>query len=223
MQLAQPVSAVLATVLPVPVPLSPAPWPASRQGWIAHLLCALFLMLALAGCVGLERKPEGVHGRPEPEGFVLQGRIGVRQDGDGYSGSILWRHSADRDVVELFTPVGTLHARLSRDANGAMIEMADGGRQREPDAASLSRRVIGWELPLAELPYWLFTRPAPIDLPARLESDAAGRPTRLTQAGWVVFYRDYFKGVPDPLPSRLDLEREGLKVRLVVSRWSEAR
>lgn len=191
--------------------------------WPALVLFGLSLVLSLGGCAGLARKPAGVEGRPAPAGFVLEGRIGVRQDGDGYSGSLLWRHSVERDVVELFTPVGTLHARLSRDAHGAMIEMADGRRQREPDAASLSRRVIGWELPLAELPYWLFTRPAPIEQPARLESDAAGRPTRLTQAGWAVFYRDYFQNASDPLPSRLDLEREGLKVRLVVSRWSESR
>jgi len=191
--------------------------------WPVLVPFALSLILSLGGCAGLVRKPAGVEGRPDPAGFVLEARIGVRQDGDGYSGSLLWRHSVERDVVELFTPVGTLHARLSRDADGAVIEMADGRRQREPDAASLSRRVIGWELPLAELPYWLFTRPAPIDRPAQLESDAAGRPTRLTQAGWAVFYRDYFQNASDPLPSRLDLEREGLKVRLVVSRWSDAR
>jgi len=184
-------------------------------------LSGSFLAFSLSGCTGLERKPAGVQGRPDPAGFVLEGRIGVRQDGDGYSGSIVWRHSAQRDLVELFTPIGTLHARLLRDGDGAMIEMADGRRQREPDAASLSRRVIGWELPLAELPYWLFTRPAPIDLPARLDSDPSGRPARLSQAGWTVFYRDYFQRPSEPLPSRLDLEREGLKVRLVVSRWSD--
>jgi outer membrane lipoprotein LolB len=186
-------------------------------------LLAVCLTLAVAGCAGPGLKSSGVQGRPEPAGFVLEGRIGVRQDGDGYSGSIVWRHSPQRDLVELFTPIGTLHARLLRDDDGAMIEMADGRRQREPDAASLSRRVIGWELPLAELPYWLFTRPAPIDFPARLESDASGRPARLSQAGWTVFYRDYFQRAADPLPSRLDLEREGLKVRLVVSRWSDMR
>jgi outer membrane lipoprotein LolB len=217
------VKVALATVPPGAGPLAAGSCLAGRQMWAVCVLCAFSLILSLVGCAGLERKPGGVQGRPDPDGFVLEGRIGVRQDGDGYSGSILWRHSAERDVIELFTPVGTLHARLSRDADGAMIEMADGRRQREPDAASLSRRVIGWELPLAELPYWLFTRPAPIDGSAKLESDAAGRPTRLTQAGWAVLYRAYFQHASDPLPSRLDLERKGLKVRLVVSRWSEAR
>lgn len=191
----------------------------AAAGSLVRLIVVLLAVLALAGCAGLSRKP-GISGHPEIDGFELAGRIAVRYGSDGYTGTVRWRHASDRDLVELYTPVGTVYARLTRSATGAVMEMADGKRYEEDDAAALSRRILGWELPLAELPYWVFTRPAPGPAPERLETGQDGRPVLLEQAGWRMRYQAYIEGGSQVLPERFELDQPGLKVRMIVSRWS---
>lgn len=181
---------------------------------------ALLAVTALAACSLLPEK--AVVGRPAVEDFTLKGRVAVRYDGDGYTGTLEWRHTAGRDTVDLYGPIGTLYATLSRDATGATLETADGKRYQEADAAALSRRVLGWELPLDHLPHWLFGRTAPAAMAATIEQGADGRPADLRQAGWRVRYRAYMD-VPADLPSRVDLDRPGLAVKLIVSQWRGVR
>lgn len=183
-------------------------------------LLALVGALLLGACSLLPGKP--VSGKPVAEAFELKGRIAVRYEGDGYSGSVWWRHATARDVVELYTPIGTLYARLTRDDKGALMEMADGRRFEEADAQALSQQVLGWELPLDSLPFWLFAQSAPGTEAATVAADADGRATQLDQQGWRVRYRSYFDDAP-AFASRVDLDRPGLAVKLIVSKWQGGR
>ncbi|MBI1395437.1 MAG: outer membrane lipoprotein LolB [Betaproteobacteria bacterium] len=186
---------------------------------MARAWAVLVLVLGLSGCAAFG-PGSGVFGHPDVDRFELSGRIAVRYGDDGYSGTLRWRHVAARDVVELYSPIGTLYARLTRDAGGAVMETADGKRFEERDAAALSRRVLGWELPLDDLPYWLFTRLAPDSVPGSVETGDDGRVTSLTQGAWRVRYRSYFKEGAEPLPDRLDLDAPDLRVKMIVSRWA---
>jgi outer membrane lipoprotein LolB len=183
----------------------------SRRRFLAA--CAVFA----AGCAAPSRSPP--RGRADPDFFELRGRIGVRYQGDGFSGTLLWRHAAGADRVELFNPLGATHARLSRDAGGAVLETADGKRAAEADAAALSRAILGWELPLDALRHWAFGRAAP-GKPAELERDAAGRPSRLLQNGWEVRYLAWDEAQPG-VPRRIELEQPGLKVKIAVASLGE--
>lgn len=187
----------------------------SRRALLA--LCAAALV---AGCSTTSRKLD-ISGRPAVERFEVAGRIAVRYRGDGYTGSMRWQHAGDRDAVDLYTPVGTLYARLRRDPTGAVMETADGKRYEDADASLLSEQVLGWQLPLDSLAYWLFTRPAPGSTPDRVDADEKGRPATLVQSGWRVRYHDYVERASHVLPARIDLDRPGLVVKLLVSRWAE--
>jgi len=187
-----------------------------RPAWAVALAVVL-----LSSCSWLTRQEGAVTGRPTADRFELNGRVAVRYEGDGYSGSLRWRHADERDRLELYGPAGLLYARLSRDAAGASMEMSDGRRFQEADAGALSRTVLGWELPLQQLRHWVFARPAPESAPTRFELDADGRPKLLEQDGWKVNYLAYSVVGPDVLPARMDLEYEGLKVRLIVASWND--
>ena len=177
--------------------------------------------LLLGSCSLWTRTDGVVEGRPTPERFELTGRMAVRYEGKGYSGSLRWSHVDGRDRLELYGPAGLLYARLSKGPEGAAMVTSDGKTYSEPDADTLARAVLGWELPLEDLRYWLFARPAPGSAPTKLELDADGRPTLLEQNGWDVSYLSYATMGIDVLPSRLDLDHSGLKVRLIVSRWGD--
>jgi outer membrane lipoprotein LolB len=187
-----------------------------RPAWAAALA-----VLLLSSCSWFVRQEGAVSGRPTAERFELNGRVAVRFEGDGYSGSLRWRHADNRDRVELYGPAGLLYARLSRDADGASMEMSDGRRFQEADAGALSRSVLGWELPLQQLRHWVFARPAPDSAPTKFDVDGDGRPKVLEQDGWKVSYLAYSPVGVDVLPSRMDLEYEGLKVRLIIASWND--
>ncbi|MFN9388353.1 MAG: lipoprotein insertase outer membrane protein LolB [Betaproteobacteria bacterium] len=177
----------------------------------------VLLAVAAAGCAAPPRRVGA--GRASPDAFELRGRLGVRQGNDGFSGGIFWRHIRGADYVELLNPLGAVQARLRRDAQGALLETADGELRREADAAALSRAILGWELPLEALRHWSFGQTAPGSA-AQVERDAAGRPTRLLQEGWEVRYPawDEASGVP----RRIELEKPGIRVRLAVASLAEA-
>jgi outer membrane lipoprotein LolB len=183
----------------------------SRRRFLAA--CAALV----AGCAAPARRPS--LGRADPDFFELRGRIGVRYQGDGFSGSMVWRHAAGADRVELFNPLGAVHARLSRDATGAVLETADGKRHAEPDAEALSRAILGWELPLDALRHWAFGRAAP-GTASQVERDAAGRPVRLLQDGWEVRYFAWDEVQPG-VPRRIELEQPALKVKIAVASLGE--
>ena len=175
----------------------------------------------LAACASPARRGEEGPG-PTPDRFELSGRIAVKYRGDGYTGSLRWQHRDSRDTIELYSPVGTVYARLASSPEGASLRMADGKRFEEPDARALARRVLGWDLPLAQLRYWVFARPAPATVATRVDTDPQGRLTTLEQDGWQVRYLSVASVDGVLLPDRLDLEEPGLKVKLIVSRWSAA-
>lgn len=187
-----------------------------RPAWAAALA-----VLLLSSCSWFARQEGAVSGRPTTERFELNGRVAVRFEGDGYSGSLRWRHADDRDRVELYGPAGLLYARLSRNPDGATMEMSDGRRFQEADAGTLSRSVLGWELPLQQLRHWVFARPAPDSAPTRFDVDATPARKLLEQDGWKVSYLAYSPVGTDVLPARMDLEHEGLKVRLIVASWND--
>ncbi|MFO1318663.1 MAG: lipoprotein insertase outer membrane protein LolB [Burkholderiales bacterium] len=187
---------------------------------LRRVLLAVCAAALVVGCTGTSRKIE-LAGRPDVDRFEVTGRIAVRYQGDGYTGSMRWQHAGAHDAVDLYTPVGTLYARLRRDPAGAVMEMADGKRYEDRDAGRLAERVLGWELPLDALSAWLFTRPAPGPAPDRIDADDKGRPTLMVQSGWRVRYHDYLERASTVLPGRVELDRPGLVVKLLVSRWGE--
>ena len=54
---------------------------------------------------------------------------------------------------------------------------------------------------------------------AEIESDAAGRPARLHEAGWQIDYF-YDDNRPDALPARLHISRPGeIELKLRIEEW----
>lgn len=151
------------------------------------------------------------------ESFGLSGRVAVRADNRGYSASLRWKHQASRDSLRLFSPLGTVIAQVEVDADGAMLTTGDRKEYRSDDVQTLTRRVLGWDLPLSGLQHWVLGRPDP-NLPVQAEErDAGARLTRLTQDDWRIAYLEY--AGDSALPARMTLAHERLTLRLIVDRW----
>jgi len=82
---------------------------------------------------------------------------------------------------------------------------------------SLTREVLGWDLPLSGLRHWVIGRADPA-VPVQAEDrDKNQRLKSLMQGDWRISYLEYFG--ESALPARLALAYDRLKLRLIVERW----
>jgi outer membrane lipoprotein LolB len=177
------------------------------------LLCGLLL----SACASVPRAP--TVDPAQVNAFDLTGRVNVRVEHKGYPGRIRWQHAPDADDVWLYSLVGSTVARMRQDASGALLITSDGKEYRAEDIKLLAREVLGWDLPLDGLQYWVRGLPWPALDAAQQEYYADGRPKSLRQGGWQVAYLDWAPAGVSGLPSKLDLSGEGLRLSLVIEKW----
>lgn len=179
---------------------------------------ALLLLALLGACAQLPQRTAGWQS-PEWPAWSLRGRIAVHAGEQGWHASLNWRQSVTGYQLELSGPLGQGAVRLTGDAAGVTLERADGLRDWAEDADALLARNTGWTLPVSGLRYWVQGRAVP-ERPAEWERDADGRPLRLRQDGWDIRYSSY-QDQPGgaPLPKRIDLERDGIRARLLIDAW----
>jgi outer membrane lipoprotein LolB len=83
---------------------------------------------------------------------------------------------------------------------------------------TLMQQVLGWQLPLSGLRYWITALPVP-DSESSIERDANGQVRLLRQQGWEISYSRYAALTADALPLRMKLQREGTEVLLLIDEW----
>ena len=142
----------------------------------------------------------------------------MRYGEESLSGKIAWAHSAARDEISLASPLGNQLALIVREPAGVTLTDANQVKYRAADVETLTERQLGWRLPLAGLSDWVRSRPG-VNAVAR--RDVAGRPTRISEAGWEIDF-DYEGDAR--LPRRLVMvftrAERPLEIRLVIDGWS---
>ncbi len=181
----------------------------------ARAIAAVLVAMLFAGCAAI------VPGKnaPEAASFDMLGRVLVSGEGRAFSSGLRWRHDSVGDELWLMSPVGQTLAHIAADDTGAVLTTPDQQEYRAFSAENLTRRALGWPLPLTELRFWIVATPAGGDKQAVATRDAAGRLLQLEQNGWVVRYT--YPEPPDSsvLPKRLDMTRGEQRIRLVIDGW----
>ncbi|MDR3158045.1 MAG: outer membrane lipoprotein LolB [Zoogloeaceae bacterium] len=200
------------------------PWNLFWQLITASLLSACVVPVAQhgAGASGAPSRHTGA-GCREGESFVFAARfaltLAARPDEKTprqFSGRLEWRHDAAGDQLFIADPFGRGVAALRRQQAGRFfLQRADGVEQSGDDPEPLLNEALGVPLPLAELAAWVRACPNP---GALVETDAAGRPTRARESGWLLAW--HYADAPANRPSRFDASLESvLKLRLAFERW----
>jgi len=154
---------------------------------------------------------------PPAAAFDVVGRVLVSGEGRAFSSGLRWRHEATQDELWLMSPVGQTLAHIAADEAGAVLTTPDQQEYRAFSVESLTRRALGWALPLAELRFWVMATPVPGNALAVVTRDAAGRVALLEQNNWSIRY--VYADEPATLPRRLDLNRGEQHIRLVIDTW----
>lgn len=176
------------------------------------------LLLSLAGCASLPPVPVLPVATTAPAIFNLNGRIAVRFRDQSSSGAVRWQHSLATDAIALLSPLGQTVTEINRNANGVTLIDSAHKTHQAANAEVLTEDLLGWRLPLSGLSYWVTGQAQP-GTPFELVRDTEQRPTQLLQNGWQIDYTGWQDVAGQSLPRKLNLQREGLQIKLVVDEW----
>jgi outer membrane lipoprotein LolB len=190
-----------------------------RFRFLAGVLIALAL---LPGCAALAPAPapSELANRllvPLPR-FDVAGRIGVRYDGQGFSGNLRWHHADADDEILILSPLGQGVAQLMKTSSGVELVTSEQHVYRADSAENLTEQVLGWRLPLSGLRYWVLGLPSP-DSSAVEVKGAGDLPARLTQDEWQIEYLDFRSHGGVALPGKILMQYRDLDIKLIVDRW----
>lgn len=179
-------------------------------------LVALVAALALGGCAAFTPASPG-----SDAAFDIVGRVAVNFEGRAFSSNLRWRHAAGREDVWLSTPLGQTLVYIQSDAAETTLTTADQQVYRAASVEALTRRALGWDLPLSRLTWWVRGEAVPGGVPADIRRDERSRPAQLEQDGWRVAYEHYPPEQHGGLPRRLEMRSGTQEIRLVIDGWRE--
>jgi outer membrane lipoprotein LolB len=147
--------------------------------------------------------------------WQLDGRAAVAVSQQGWQATLSWRQTDNNAEVHLAGPFGIGALVLKQTPAGLSLN----GAPPSDAVESLVREKLGFDLPIANLHYWLLGVPNPaatFDL-SRNDQDRA---KALSQAGWNISYDRYMPVAGDVLPARLVLTAGDVRVRIVIDHWN---
>ena len=160
--------------------------------------------------------------RPElqaREHFGLKGRVAVAAGAQGFNARLRWAQDGNRAQLALEGPLGAGAVHIDAAGSDLDIVTANGARLASDAArAELSAR-LGFDPPIASLRFWILGVPDPARPADETLDPLRQRLTRLEQDGWRIDYGSYVVVGGEWLPSRLTLERAGVRVKLLVDDW----
>jgi outer membrane lipoprotein LolB len=151
--------------------------------------------------------------------FALKGRVAVAAAGQGFNASLRWTQDGAASQVALEGPLGAGAVHISAQGNDLDIATANGTRLESDAARDELRARLGFDPPLASLRYWVLGVPDPAQPAAETLDEAHQRLARLEQDGWRIGYGGYMAVGGEWLPARVTLERDDVRVRLIVDHW----
>jgi outer membrane lipoprotein LolB len=192
-----------------------------------RLLWSLLGVGLLTACVAPRAWIDGGLEQGEDPDFDLAARFSLRYTPPAdasnaprqLSGRLEWRHRAEDDRLLFMDPLGQGVVQLERGRDGrARVEYANGQTEEAGQADQLLENALGAPLPFTDLLAWVRARPG---TGARAEHDDQGRPLRVRESGWLIFYQ-YHEAAR--LPSRVDASLDGVvQLRLLVDAWKRPR
>jgi outer membrane lipoprotein LolB len=191
-------------------------------------VCAAGLLglLALAGChtlpVATSASAPWESRRPALQGlahFLVKGRVAVATGATGFNANLRWEQDGDSAHLTLDGPLGIGGVQVNSQGETLEVINAHGEHIGNDQARAELRTRLGFDVPLASLRYWILGVPRPEASAEESLDPAQQRLDGLTQDGWHVAYGAYVDAHGQVLPARLTLEREAVRVRLVVDDW----
>ncbi|MEB0140338.1 MULTISPECIES: lipoprotein insertase outer membrane protein LolB [unclassified Undibacterium] len=148
--------------------------------------------------------------RSYQEHIHLSGKMSLHYEQDNkpqfLPGNFDWEQEGSQLQLTLSSPLGSTVAKISADADGAMLERADQAPRRAANLDLLVAEALQWPLPVTGLRDWLqgFVRESGGGARVAVSTNANGQ--RYQVDGWTLRYLSWQDD--GQLPKRLELQRD---------------
>lgn len=151
--------------------------------------------------------------------FQISGKVAVQTAKDAGSATVDWLQNPNQFKMVLTGPLGSHRLTLMGRPGRVTLDTAEGKHLSASSPEELLAKYWGFRLPVSNLKYWIRGLPVP-GIPSQPQYDASHRLIGLSQGNWHIQYLDYtHKGDMD-LPSRLAINSDALRVKIIVYHWS---
>ena len=122
----------------------------------------------------------------------MQMRIALRHDKLSWRGIMQWTQREDEFAMTFNDMLGRRLMLIESQSDGSVLAIDSKGRQtRASNPSVLIKSMLGTEVPVESLHYWLLGAPAPGESYFGIEFDAQGRLQFYKQSDWTISYTDY--------------------------------
>ncbi len=191
------------------------------------LLCILFLMASCAR-----------HHGPAPEGhfqvipryqrqaelaqmthWQIKGAFSITQHAKRHSAHFTWNQLGNDEYrIRISSALDLYHVYLLGRHGSVTMWRSDRDFETAKSAERLMQQEMGWSLPMSNMRYWVRGLPAPGKHKAAY--DHYGLLRSLQQQGWHIDYTRYRTVNGYDLPRRMEIQRPGMFVEIVIRYWT---
>ena len=153
--------------------------------------------------------------------------------------TLVWEYQRERQQIELYGPFGSARVQINAQPGKAILKDTKGNRIEDTNAAQVLYQRLGWQVPFAQLGYWIRGIPSAdaTEDTVTITLDHAGRLQHLRQGNWLVEYQGYDTIKPFQLPRKLTITAapgsieiydrdeqyigDQLSVKIILKRWQD--
>jgi outer membrane lipoprotein LolB len=153
------------------------------------------------------------------ERWSITGRLAIQSGHEGWNATLHWDQDNENYTLRLIAPLGQGTYQLYGDDHLVSLLTAENKIYQADDPETLLQQNLGWSVPVGGLKYWIKGIPQPDVNMENLVIDQDGRMTDLQQSGWRISILRYSDFNGTQLPSKLFMQNDHFKLRLVVQDW----
>jgi outer membrane lipoprotein LolB len=146
--------------------------------------------------------------------------MSFRNDKDAWSASLYWQENPEQFQIQIVAPLAQGSLEITGDDNTVRINTDDGQSYQQDEVELMMLQNFGWRVPVAAMRYWVKGMPDSRADIKEQDIDELGRLTRLTQSGWAISYQTYTRVNGHQLPTRIDLQRNEVNIRMIINYWN---
>lgn len=152
--------------------------------------------------------------------FHAEGKISFTNGKKGGHGTIFWQQQGQKYSIRLIGALGSGTLEIYGRPGYVGMVQSNGETHSATNAEQLIQKVLGWDIPVSPLRYWLQGQPVPGSKPQDIQFNSAGQLIYLRQQGWQIHYDKYTEQQGRSLPSRIILKHGTIQLKFLFPKWS---
>lgn len=151
--------------------------------------------------------------------WEIKGRVAVKNDKESGTVTLFWDQNLDEYELRFIAPLGQGTYILTGSAAGVVMQAAKDKVIKANNAEQLLREVLGWDVHLNGLKYWIRGLPEPGIHYSSLLLDDKGRLTNLEQSGFHVSVSSYTSQGDISLPEKIKIKSDKIQLKVAIQNW----